>query len=250
MIKLKSPQEIKIITEAGKKLRKVVQELLPQIHPGVTTTQIDNWADRLIKKHEGEASFKRVRNYHWATCLPVNEQVVHTPPTDRKLLDGDLLTLDTGLYYRGFHTDFATSFIVGDKKDKTKTKFLEVGAHTLNKALRVVKSGNYLGRISQIIQQGIESHGYKVVRELTGHGIGRDLHEDPFVLQFLDQPVEKTYKMRPGLVIAVEVIYTQGSGKMSYEKGSDWSVVSADGSLSACFEHTIVITQNGPRIIT
>lgn len=250
MIKLKSPQEIRTIQEAGAKLKKVVAELIPQIKPGVTTEYIDNQAQSLIKKYGGEPSFSKVTNYHWATCLPINEQAVHTPPSGRVLKDGDVLTIDIGLYYRGFHTDFAISLIVGDKKDNQIVKFLEVGKKTLNKALKEVKNGSYLGKISQVIQQEIERGGYRILRELTGHGIGRDLHEDPFVFQFLDSPVEKTYKMRPGLVIAVEVIYSKSSAKIAYERGNEWSIVSADGSLVACFEHTIALTEQGPKILT
>ncbi len=250
MIKLKTPQEIAIMQEAGSKLRKVVADLLPLIKPGITTQYINDQAELLIKKYGGETSFGKVRNYRWATCLPVNEQAVHTPPSERVLKDGDVLTVDIGLYYREFHTDFATSFIVGDNEDKEAMKFLEVGKITLTKALKQVKSGNHLGNISQVIQEEIEKNGYKILKELTGHGIGRDLHEDPFVLQYLDRPLEKTYKMRPGLVIAVEVIYSQSTENISFEKGSDWSIVSADGSLAACFEHTIAITHKGPIIIT
>lgn len=250
MIKLKSPQEIKIMQEAGKKLRKVVADLLPMIKPGVTTKEINDKAEELIKQNGGETSFGKVKNYRWASCLPINEQAVHTPPSNRVVKDGDLLTVDIGLYYRGFHTDYATSFIVGNKKNPEVVKFLEVGKNTLDKAIKQVKAGNYLGQISAEIQKGIEGAGYKILKNLTGHGIGHDLHEDPHVFQFLNRPIEKTYKMPVGLVIAVEVIYSQSSEKMAYEKGDDWSIVSADGSLAASFEHTIAITKDGPRIIT
>lgn len=250
MIKLKSPQEIKTIQEAGIKLRQVVVELMPQIKIGATTNFINKQAELLIKKNGGETSFGKVKNYHWATCLPINEQAVHTPPSGRTLKDGDVLTVDIGLYYQEFHTDFATSFIVGGKKEVDTVKFLEVGKRALNKALTQVKSGGYLGALSKAIQQEVESNGYKLLKELTGHGIGRDLHEDPFVLQYLDRPIEKTIKMQEGLVIAVEVIYSQNTEKIAYEKGSDWSIVSSDGSLTACFEHTVAITPDGPVIIT
>lgn len=250
MIKLKTSQEIRIMQEAGNKLKKVIAELLPLIEPGITTQYINDQAEALIKKYKGESSFDKVNNYRWATCLPINEQAVHTPPSERVIINGDVLTVDIGLYYQGFHTDFATSFIVGDKKDKEEIKFLEVGKMTLTKALKQVKNGNNLGKISQVIQEEIEKNGYRILKDLTGHGIGRNLHEDPFILQYLDRPVEKTYQMRPGLVIAVEVIYSKSAEDISFEKGSEWSIVSADGSLAACFEHTIAITDQGPIIIT
>ncbi len=249
-IKLKTPQEIGIMQEAGDKLKKVIADLLPQIRPGITTLLINAQAEALINKYGGESSFSKVKNYKWATCLPINEQAVHTPPSERVLKDGDVLTVDIGLYYKGFHTDFATSFIVGNKKNKEVVRFLEVGKMALTKALGQVKSGNHLGEISQVIRGEIEKGGYRILKNLTGHGIGRDLHEDPFVPQFLDRRVEQTYKMRPGLVLAVEVIYCQSSQDISPEKGSDWSIVSRDGSLTACFEHTVAITDRGPIIIT
>lgn len=250
MIKLKSPQEIKTMQEAGRKLRQVVAELIPQVKIGVTTDFINELAESLIKKNGGETSFGKVKNYHWSTCLPVNEQAVHTSPSQRKLEEGDVLTVDIGLYLQGFHTDFALSFVVGDKSDKETQRFLEVGKRALDKALAQVKKGGYLGAVSKAIQEEIERNGYKLLKELTGHGIGRDLHEDPFVLQYLDRPIEKTIKMQEGLVIAVEVIYSQNTEKIAYERGSDWSIVSSDGSLTACFEHTIAITPEGTVIIT
>ncbi len=115
MIHLKTKEEIEIMREGGKRLRKVVQEIIPIIKPGISTKEIDNQAERLIKKYDGEPSFKKVPNYHWATCLPINEQVVHTPPSNRIIKSGDILTLDIGMYYRGFHTDYAQTFVVGEK---------------------------------------------------------------------------------------------------------------------------------------
>lgn len=238
------------MAEAGKRLRRVIRRLLPKVKPGVTTAEVDQWADELIIREGGEAGFKRVPNYYWATCLPVNEQAVHTPPGKRALKNGDILTIDTGLYLQGFHTDFSTTFIVGKNPDKEIQRFLEVGKETLDEALKQVKNGNYLGQISQVIQKGIEVNGYKILKNLTGHGIGRDLHEDPFVLQFLERSIDETYRMRPGLVIAVEVIYSQSSEKIVYEKDSEWSTTSADGSFAACFEHTIAITANGSKLLT
>lgn len=250
MIKLKTPEEIETMTESGRRLREVVKKLLPQIKVGKTTKQIDKEAEKLIRELGGEPSFKRVKNYNWSTCLPVNEQIVHTLPSDRILKEADILTLDIGFYYQGFHTDFATTFIVGEKQDKEVLKFLEIGRKTLNKALDKVKAGGYLGEISRTIEENITKNNFEVIHELTGHGIGRQLHEDPYVPGFLNVPVDKTYKMRPGLVIAVEVIYAKGGSKIKFEKNSDWSIVTADSSLSACFEHTIAIGDKRALILT
>jgi methionyl aminopeptidase len=237
------------MSESGKRLRKVVNALLDFIKPGITTQDIDNKAELLIKKNDGRPSFKFVKGYSWATCLSVNNQVVHTPPCQRVLLNGDILTLDIGLYYKGHHTDYATTIIVGKTNNKKINVFLETGKKTLNKAIKCVQKGNYIGKISQTIQTEIEKKSYSIIPELTGHGIGRDLHEDPLVPCFLDGPIEKTYEMKKGLVLAIEVIYSKGKGKIKYEKGNDWSLITVDNSLAACFENTVAITDKGAVIL-
>ncbi len=250
MIRLKTKEEIEIMKEGGKRLRKVVKELLPLIKVGISTKEIDQEAERLIRKYGGEPSFKKVPDYRWATCLPVNEQVVHTPPSDRRLQDGDILTLDIGMYYKGFHTDYAETLIVGRSGDNIKVHFLEVGRRALFLAIKQAKVGRRLGEISQIIESEIYRNGFYVLKELTGHGIGRDLHEDPYVFGYQHEPIAKTPLIKSGLTIAIEVIYSQSTEKIAYERGSDWSVITADSSLSACFEKTIAITENETLILT
>ncbi len=250
MIKLKTPEEILIMQEGGRKLRTVVKELLSKIKPRVTTKYIDEEAERLILREGGESSFKKVKNYKWSTCLPINEQIVHTPPSERIIKAGDILTLDIGLYFKGYHTDYATTFVVGNETTEENNFFLQVGKNALSKAMDKVKSGTHLGEISKTIQEEIEENGFYVIPDLTGHGIGQDLHEDPFVPGFLDTDVRKTYKMKPGLVIAVEVIYSKGTRKMVFEKDSDWSIKTVDNSLAACFEHTLAITGKNTLILT
>ncbi|NTU73756.1 type I methionyl aminopeptidase [Candidatus Roizmanbacteria bacterium] len=251
MIELKTPEEIKIMAESGKRLHESVQELLPKIKAGITTYEIDKEAERLIRKNGAEPSFKRVKGYNWTVCVPINEQIVHTRPSKKRIVkDGDLFTLDIGAYYQGFHSDYATSFVVGDSIDPGIDRFLKVGKQTLDKAIEKAKTGHYIGEISKTIQEEIYGNGYFIHKELTGHGIGRELHEDPFVPGFLDRPVEKTYKMRPGLVIAIEIIYSMGTEKIAYEQGDDWSIVTRDGSLAACFEHTVAISDKNTCILT
>lgn len=249
MIHLKSDVEIGIISEGGRRLRRVVNELRPIIKAGITTRQIDIEAETLIKKRGGEPSFKRVPGYKWSTCLPVNEQIVHTPPSDRKLIDGDIVTLDIGMYYKGFHTDYADTVAIGTIDKKTE-KFLRIGKNTLNSAIRFAEHGKRIGGISREIEKHIVSNGYYIIRELTGHGIGKELHEDPYVPGFLDGPIDKTLLIKPGLVVAIEVIYAVSTNKMVYEEGSDWSIQTHDKSLSACFEHTVVITNTKSLILT
>jgi methionyl aminopeptidase len=250
MIRLKSEKEILIMKEGGRRLRLIVEQLKKKIQPGITTLTIDQEAERLIKQYKGEPSFKKVRDYFFSTCLPINEQIVHTPPSERVIKEGDIFTLDIGFFYQGYHTDFADTWIIGEKSDEKIRKFLNVGKRALYKAIEQAKVGNYLGQISQTIQKEIEENGYFVIKELTGHGIGKKLHEDPYVFGYLDVPVEKTIKIKPGLTLAIEVIYSMGTGNMKREKNNNWSIITEDRSLAACFEHTIAVLENKTLILT
>jgi len=250
MINLKSPSEIEIMREGGAKLKKVVEELLMMVGVGITTKQIDKKALELIEKNGAEPSFSKVDGYHWPTCISVNEQVVHTPPSSKKIEEGDVVTIDIGVFYKGFHTDFALSFITGEKKDPQVQQFLDVGKKALDAAISKAEKGRHLGDVSQAIENEITGHGFCILKELTGHGVGRELHEEPYVLGFVREPIEKTLVMRPGLVIAIEVIYSQSTEEIAYEKGNDWSIVTKDGSLGACFEHTVAITEKGTMVLT
>lgn len=250
MIHYKTEEEIQIMTECGAKLREAVRLLLPTVKVGQTTQEIDKRAEKLILSQGAEISFNKVKGYSWSTCLPINEQVVHTPPGTRVLKKGDVLTIDIGAYYRGFHTDYATTFVVGGTADPKIEKFLKVGKDTLDKAIEQARVNNHLGDISRVIEEGIYSNGYHIMEQLTGHGVGRELHEDPFVPGYLDKSVEKTLKIRNGLIVALEVIYSMGTEHIANEKGDNWSIVTADGSLSACFEHTVAITDKNTFILT
>ena len=250
MIDYKSEEEILRMREGGARLRKVVSTLLPEIKVGQTTEEIDKRAEELIIKEGGQSSFKKVKGYKWSTCLTINEQVVHTPPSSRRLADGDVLTVDIGMFYQGFHTDFATTVVVGEKSDQEKETFLEAGKQTLKAAIGEAKSGQRIGHISAAIEKGIETAGYFIMKDLTGHGVGRELHEDPFVPGYVDGAIEKSLMIKPGLVIAIEVIYSKGTEKIKPEPGNDWSIISADRSLTACFEHSVAITKKGTLILT
>lgn len=250
MIKLKTEEEITVMAESGKRLKAVVKELLPLIRAGITTLDIDKKAEELIKKQGGDSSFKTVPGYLFSTCLTVNEQIVHTKPCNRVLKDGDVLTLDIGMLYRGWHTDYAITKVVGgESKDEKINKFLKIGENTLYLAIKEAKIGNRLGAISQVIEREIKGNGYFIIKELTGHGIGKKLHEDPYVFGFVERPIDRTLLIKNGLVIAIEIIYAMGTEEMVYEK-DNWSIMTKDRSLSACFEHTIAITEKGPIILT
>jgi len=250
MIYYKTKEEIEIMKEGGRRLKKVVNELKKKIKVGITTSLIDELAGELIKKYGGESSFNKVRGYFWNTCLPINEQIVHTPPTARILKDGDVLTLDIGFYFKGYHTDYADTWVVGDIRNEKVIDFLNTGKLALKKAINAVKVGNYIGDISETIENEIYKNGYFVIKQLTGHGIGRKLHEDPYIFGFKNAPREKTEKIKPGLTIAIEVIYSMGTEKISREKNSHWSIITTDKSLSACFEHTVAVEEKRTLILT
>jgi methionyl aminopeptidase len=250
MIHLKTQEEIEIMREGGRRLRNVVKKLMSSIRVGATTKEIDRKAESLIRKYNGEPSFKKVPGYHWSICIPINEQIVHTPPSKRRLKGGDIVTVDIGMFYKGFHTDCADTVVVGENNDSSVFRFLEVGKKALYKAIDQAKLGNRIGHISQTIEREIYGNRYKIVKELTGHGIGRELHEDPYVFGFLNAPIERTVPIRSGLVIAIEVIYSIGAERFVYETGSEWSVVTKDRSLSACFEHTVAVTDKETVVLT
>ena len=250
MINLKSDKEITLMKEGGKRLKAVVKDLSLLIEAGITTKEIDEKAEELIRKQGGSPSFKTVPGYLFSICSPINEQIVHTKPNDRILRDEDILTLDIGMLYKGWHTDYAiTKTVGGQNKDEKINKFLKIGEDTLYHAIKKAKIGNRLGHISEVIEKEITGNGYFIIKELTGHGIGKKLHEDQYVLGFVDRPINKSVLIKKGLVIAIEIIYAMGTNHMIYEK-DNWSIITKDRSLSACFEHTIAVTDQGPIILT
>jgi methionyl aminopeptidase len=245
-IPLKTPSEIKKMSQGGKYLAEALEKVVQKAKPGVTLKQLDLLAEKEIKKH-GLPSFKMVENYHWATCLNVNEGVVHGVPNDYPLKKGDLLSVDMGLHHQGFHTDMATTVSVkGQKADK---EFLEAGRLALEKAIKAARSGNRVGHISQQIEETIKSAGHFPVKSLTGHGVGRKLHEPPQIPCFLKENIKDTPKLRPGMVLAIEVIYSQGDTQMVL-KDDGWTLVTANGKPAALFERTVAIKTGGPLILT
>ncbi|HNQ31073.1 MAG TPA: type I methionyl aminopeptidase [Candidatus Woesebacteria bacterium] len=246
----KTTEEIRIMTECGKRLREARMALIETIKAGDTTAQVDARADNLLKVHGLDASFKTVQGYHWATCIAVNHQAVHTPPNETVLCDGDVVTVDFGGLYQGYHTDWATTIIVGNISDTRKERFLNVGKQALERTISALGVGVRLGIVGQIMQQTIEGAGYKVLKDLTGHGIGKNLHEDPYIPNVVTAPIEKTYQIRPGFVAAIEVIYSESTAQIVQKSADKWSIDTADGSLAACFEHTVLIDQNGVHILT
>jgi methionyl aminopeptidase len=250
MITYKTPEEIEIMRECGAKLKEVMKQLTPQIRAGITTNELNRLAEKYIKEQGADISFNKVEGYKWAVCVPINEQVVHTPPSKRVLKDGDVLCIDIGAYFKGFHTDHAITVVVGGKSTPEIDKFLRVGREALELAIKEAVVGKRIGNISQAIQEKVEGAGYTVMKQLTGHGVGHELHEDPFIPGILTKSVEKTMKLKPGMVLALEVIYSMGSSEIAYENNQEWSIITADKSMSACFEHTVAITDKNTLVLT
>lgn len=245
-------EKIAAMREGGIVLASTLKNLLDYAQPGVTLEAIEALAQKRIKEAGMKPSFSTVSNYQWATCLCINDVIVHGIPTPYVLKEGDLLTIDVGLINKGYHTDTAWSKVVHGSQftvDSHIKKFLDVGQVALKKAIRQAKAGNRVGHISQVIQEVIEGNGYGIAKSLVGHGVGKTLHEPPQIPGFLKGRIEKTPPLVPGMTIAIEVIYTLGSPVMSYDEDG-WSIRTRDHSLSAVFEQTLAVTDSGPMILT
>lgn len=253
MILPKTNDEIASMTEGGRKLGIILSELLHSAQPGVALESIEAHAQKRIAKSGGTPSFQTVKGYQWATCLCVNDVVVHGVPSAYVLKDGDVLTIDIGLLYKGLHTDAAWTKLVKSEKFKVKgdtEKFLKIGEKALERAITQAVVGNRIGHISRAMQETVEKAGYSIVKTLVGHGVGRELHEAPQVPGFVRGKLELTEKLVERMTLALEVIYAQGGGEVVYTNNDGWSIATRDRSLSAVFEHTIVVTANGPLILT
>ena len=236
--------------EAGQVAARILKKLKAESLPGTSTLELSNLAEKEIKKASMKPGFKTVEDYQFAICTTVNEEVVHGIPSDYRLQEGDLLSLDLGVMNEGLHTDVAISFEVRAKKgqvsEKNKT-FLETGERTLKMAVAMVKDGIRVGDISSLIQKEIEGQGYSIVKELTGHGVGYDLHEDPLIPGFGRKGTGPI--LEEGMTVAVEVIYTQGRPEIAL-LADGWTIVSQDKSLAAVFEDTVLVTKKGPVVLT
>lgn len=249
MIPQKLTKEIKIMQKGGRKLAGFMEILLAKAKPGVSLKEIDCLADELMAKSGGKPSFKMVRGYHWATCLNVNQGVVHGIPNEYRLKEGDLLSIDVGIFYKGFHTDMAETILVGGKRNEKKEAFLRAGKKALKEALLQARAGKRVGHISRAIEKELKKAGFNPVRNLTGHGVGRRLHEEPAIPCFLAERIEKTPLLRKGMVLAIEVIYVEGKPKLVM-KNDNWTVETEDEKLAGLFEHSVLIRKQKPLILT
>lgn len=246
MIVLKNERDIEVMRAAGSVAAEVLNLVGSWIRPGVTTREIDNYAANLIKERGAKSAFLGYRKYPGHVCISVNDQVVHGLPTDRRVNFGDIISLDVGVIYRGYIGDNARTVAVGGC-DLLAQKLMEVTERALYEGIGQALAGNRVVDISRAIQKYVESNGFSVVREFVGHGVGRSMHEEPQVPNFVDGKTSP--KLRPGMTIAIEPMVN--AGKAAVEILNDgWTVVTRDGMPSAHFEHTVLITESEPEILT
>ena len=231
--------------EGGEILARIMKQLEGKVEPGVKTFQLDRLAESLILKY-GQCSFKGYNNFPTCLCTSVNEEIVHSAPSNRKLKEGDIISLDLGLFYKGFHSDMAVTLPVG-KADPEALRLIKVTKKALKRALKKVKLANTFGDIGNSIQRYVEGQGFSVIRELCGHGIGKELHEDPQILNYSKRRTGP--KIKEGMTFCIEPMVSAGDWKIKKTKDKI-GYKTADSSLSAHFEHMILVIKNGYQVLT
>jgi len=245
-IKLKSADDLKLMRPACLVAGKVLDEVAAFIKPGLTTRQVDEFAAERIQAHGAKSAFLGYRKYPCHICISVNEEVVHGLAGDRELRFGDIVSLDVGIRFNGFIGDTALTVAVGGC-GLSAQRLMDVTERSLYEGIAAAVSGNRITDISRAVQNYVESNGFSVVREFVGHGVGRSVHEEPQVPNFVD--VKMNDRLRPGMTIAIEPMVNAGRAEVKILK-DDWTVVTQDASLSAHFEHTVLITDGEPEILT
>ena len=246
-ITIKTPREIELMREAGRILAEVHNELGKIIEPGITTLEIDKMGEKLIRSYGCEPSFLNYQGYPASICVSVNEEVVHGIPSPKRILkEGDIVSLDAGVIYKGYHSDAARTYGVG-QITKEATQLIEVTKQCFFEGIKFAKPGNHLHDISNAIMDYATKFGYGVVRDLTGHGIGSHLHEDPDIPNFRQK--KRGPKLVPGMTLAIEPMINAGTYRVSW-LDDDWTVVTNDGRLSAHYENTVLITEEGCEILS
>ncbi|KMM36070.1 type I methionyl aminopeptidase [Guptibacillus hwajinpoensis] len=246
MIICKTPRELDIMREAGKIVALTHQELQKHIKPGITTKELDSIADRFIRQLGAIPSFKGYNGFTGSICASVNEELVHGIPGDRVLAEGDIISIDIGAKYKGYHGDSAWTYPVGTISEEDE-RLLKVTEESLYKGLNEAKAGKRLSDISHAIQAYAEAEGFSIVREYVGHGVGQDLHEDPQIPHY--GPPGKGPRLKQGMVLAVEPMVNLGS-RYVRTLSDNWTVVTTDGKNCAHFEHTFAVTEEGYEILT
>lgn len=246
MIHIRNKSEIAQLREAGRMTAQCMQHLAALIEAGITTGELDRQAEQFIRKHGGIPTFKGYSGYPGSICASINEEVVHGIPGSRKLMNGDLVSIDLGVTYNGWVGDMARTFAVGEV-EPNKLKLMEVTQACFEAGMNMMRPGNRLGDVSNAVQTLAESHGYGVVRDLCGHGVGRDMHEDPELPNF--GRAGRGVRLQAGMILALEPMINEGTWKVRF-LDDGWTVISADHSPSAHYENTIAITEDGPMILT
>lgn len=246
MITIKSPREVELLRIAGNVVYKTHQYLKPFVKEGITTEELNRLGEEYILSQGCTLSFKGYEGFPAGICMSVNSEVVHGFPSKRKLKNGDILTMDIGACWKGYHGDSGWTYAVGDISDDAKY-IMEHTEKALYVGLEQVKPGNRIGDISHAIEEYAKEHNLGVVKELCGHGVGTDVHEDPEVPNYGEAGTGP--KLREGMVIAIEPMLTMGSPKV-FLRENNWTVETQDGSLAGHYEHTVVVTKDGYEILT
>jgi methionyl aminopeptidase len=242
---LKTPGEIELLDEANRIVHRVLDEVGARIAPGATSRELDRFAEKVIRSAGAVPSFLNYRGYPATLCIAVNDVIVHGIPNDVPLREGDIVGIDCGVLYKGYHGDAARTFAVGEIRDDAK-KLLQVTQEALDLAVQAVRPGGRLSDIGYAVQHHAETHGFSVVREFSGHGIGASLHEDPSVPNF--GIPGRGPKLKPGLVLAIEPMVNAGGAEVRVDPDG-WTARTQDGSLSAHFEFSVAVTPSGARVL-
>jgi methionyl aminopeptidase len=246
MVILKLPDEIEKLRVSNRIVAEILTRLGEKVKPGLTTGELDSLSEELSRKNRVIPAFKGYRGYPFALCKSVNEEVVHGMPSDRALVSGDILSMDFGVIYKGYYGDAAITVPVGVVSE-TAERLMKATEEGLMSGIQRARSGNRLGDISAAVQRRVEADGFSVVRDFVGHGIGRNMHEDPQIPNYGREG--RGIQLRPGMVLAIEPMVNVGSYPVRILPDG-WTVVTEDGSLSAHFEHSVVITENEPEILS
>lgn len=246
-ITIKSLREIELMRESGRLLALVHDELAKMIHPGISTKQIDKVCEEIIRSYGCTPNFLHYQGYPASVCVSVNEEVVHGIPSHSRIIqEGDIVSLDMGLIYHGYHSDAARTHAVGQISPEAR-QLIDVTRQSFYEGIKMARPGMHLHDISNAIAAYVTSYGYGIVKALVGHGIGTSLHEEPQIPNFAQR--RKGPKLRSGMTLAIEPMINMGTGDVEW-LDDDWTVVSADHSLSAHYENTILITEGDPEILT
>lgn len=247
-IEIKSPREIDIMRQSARIVATVLKEISQLVQPGMTTADLDAYAEKRIREMDATPSFKGYHGFTGSICASINNEVVHGIPNPKKVIRvGDVLKVDTGAYYQGFHGDSCITIAVGEVTPEA-ARLIRVAEESLYKGIEQVKAGAYLMDVAGAIEDHVKAHGYSVVEEFTGHGVGRNLHEEPSVFNYRTREMPNV-KLRAGMTLAIEPILNAGS-KHTRTLSDRWTAVTVDNSISAQFEHTVLVTETGYEILT